>query len=170
MIRTIKGFDYFLEVMSRWGLITNFISIIFLAVLSIFLRWVGKTPLWIEPLIRHLVFLCAFLGGSLATSKGVHIKIDLVNHLIERSNYKILNLLHKNLVDVFCLVTMLFLTQASWDFFQMEKEFGSPAFLDIHSSYLVFIVPFGLGLITLRYFNRLIINIIHGDNIGSNRL
>lgn len=116
--------------------------------------------MWIEPLVRHLVFISAFLGGSLATSKGVHIKIDILTHLLERSSSRVLHWLHRNLIAIFCLIVTMALVKASYDFYLVEKEFGAPAFLNIHSSWLVGIVPMGMGLIALRFFNRLILGLL----------
>jgi TRAP-type C4-dicarboxylate transport system permease small subunit len=119
--------------------------------------------MWLEPLTRHLVFLSAFLGGSLATSKRVHIRVDLLTKLVEISNSKIIKWIHHNLINLFCFITCLILTKASYDFFLVEKEYGAPAFLDIHSSWLVGIIPVGMGLISLRFLNQLLIGIVHGE-------
>jgi TRAP-type C4-dicarboxylate transport system permease small subunit len=118
--------------------------------------------MWIEPLVRHLVFLSAFLGGSVATSKRVHIKVDLLTKLVEKSQSKILKWFHSNLISLFCFIVCFFLTKAGWDFFLVEQEFGAPAFLNIHSSYLVAIIPFGMGLIGLRFLNQLMVGILQG--------
>ncbi|MBA2405547.1 MAG: TRAP transporter small permease subunit [Bdellovibrionales bacterium] len=155
-------FDDVLEKISRYGLIACLFVILSLAVFAIALRWLGSSLMWIEPLVRHLVFLSAFLGGSLATSKNVHIKVDLFTKLIEMSKSKIILWTHKNLVCLFCLIVCVFLVKAGWDFYLVEKEFGAPGFLEIHSALLVGIIPLGMGLITLRFFNQLMIGIFHG--------
>jgi TRAP-type C4-dicarboxylate transport system permease small subunit len=170
MEKIFKNFDRYLENFSRWSLIFSLYFILFFAVLSIVLRWIGQTPLWIEPMIRHVVFLSAFLGGSLATSKGAHIKVDLLTHFVENSSSKILHWLHKNLVAMFGLVTCVMLTKSSWDFYLVEKEFGSVAFLDIHSSFLVGIIPCGMLLISLRFLNKLMLGLIEGDPREHHRL
>lgn len=162
MVKVVHAFDDILEKFSRWGLISSLFIILGLAVLSIVLRWLGQSPMWLEPLTRHLVFLSAFLGGSLATSKNVHIKVDLLTKLVEKSSSKVVKWLHHNIINLFCLITCVALMKASYDFFIVEKEFGSPAFLHIHSSYLVGIIPFGMGLISLRFLNLLLIGIFHG--------
>jgi TRAP-type C4-dicarboxylate transport system permease small subunit len=164
MEKIVLSFDGVLEKISRWGIISSLYLILCLAVLSIVLRWAGISPLWLEPLVRHIVFLSAFFGGSLATSKGVHIKVDLLTHVVENSRSKVIHWMHKNLVALFCFLTTLFLMKASWDFYLVEKEFGSEAFLGIHSAFLVGIIPFGIGLISLRFMNRLILGIIQGDS------
>lgn len=164
MIRFIHMFDEFLESLSRWGIVLGLFLILALSVLSIFLRWFGESFMWMEPLVRHLVFLIAFLGGSLATSKNVHIRVDVFSKLVESTNSKIFRWVHQNLISLFCLITCLFLLKSSYDFFLVEKEYGGAAFLDIHSSWLVGIIPFGMGLIALRFFNQLVIGIFNGGN------
>jgi TRAP-type C4-dicarboxylate transport system permease small subunit len=158
-VRLIRIFDDILERLSRWGLISCLLMILSLAVMAIFFRWGGKSFMWLEPLVRHLVFLSAFLGGSLATSKNVHIKVDLLTKLVEMSSSKFIQWLHRNIITLFCCLTMLALLKSSYEFYLSEKEFGSPAFLHIHSSYLVAIIPFGVGLILLRFINQLILGI-----------
>jgi TRAP-type C4-dicarboxylate transport system permease small subunit len=154
--------DETLDKVSRYSLVACLLIILTLAVLAIVLRWLGSSVMWIEPLVRHLVFLSAFLGGSVATSKRVHIKVDLLTKLVEKSHSKILKWFHSNLISLFCFIVCFFLTKAGWDFFLVEKEFGAPAFLNIHSSYLVAIIPFGMGLIGLRFLNQLMVGILQG--------
>lgn len=165
-MKYIQRFDDVLEKISRWGLITCLLTILGLAVTSIFLRWGGISFMWLEPLTRHLVFLSAFLGGSLATSKDVHIKVDLLTKLVEKSDSVILHWLHKNIISLFCFIVVLALSKSAYDFFLSEKEYGAPALLGLHSSVLVAIIPLGLGLITLRFFNLLILGILKGDPRG----
>lgn len=156
-------FDDILERISRYGLIIALFAILFFSVSAIVLRWVGQSVMWIEPLVRHLVFLSAFLGGSLATRKNVHIRVDLLTKLIERSSSKILKWIHSNLISLFCFIVTFILSKSAYDFFLVEKEYGAPGFLDIHSAYLVGIIPVGMGLICLRFLNQLIIGVFHGD-------
>lgn len=163
MEKIITIFDDVLEKISRWGIILCLYVILGFAVLSIVLRWMGMSPSWLEPMIRHVVFLSAFLGGSLATSKNVHIKVDLLTKVVEASSSKILHWLHRNLVTFFCLVVTVALTKAAYDFFLVEKEFGTVGFLGIHSSWMVGIIPFGMGLIALRFLNQLILGLMKGD-------
>lgn len=163
MQKALQSFDDMLERFSRWGLILCLFVILGLAVLGICLRWIGLSPLWLEPLVRHLVFLSAFLGGSLATSKGVHIKVDLLSKLVEASSSKFLHWFHRNSVSMFCFITTLILMKTSFDFYLVEKEFGAPAFLNIHSANLVGIIPFGMGLICLRFLNQLLKGLMSGE-------
>jgi TRAP-type C4-dicarboxylate transport system permease small subunit len=82
--------------------------------------------------------------------------------LIELSHSRIIHWLHKNLVSLFCLIVCFALMKSGWDFYLVEKEFGAFGFLHLHSSTLVGIIPFGMGLITLRFFNQFMIGLVHG--------
>lgn len=148
----------------------GFTAILLLSVGSIVLRWLGSSLLWIDPMTRHLVFCCAFLGGSLATRAGVHIKIDLISKLLERSKSQTLKFGHRLIIMCFSFLVCLILTKASWDFFLSEKEFGSPDVLGIHSSSFVGIIFVGMGLITLRFLNQILIVIFLGEEIEHARL
>lgn len=170
MTKLILIFDDVLEKISRWGIVLSLFAILGLAVLAIVLRWMGSSVMWIDPLTRHMVFLSAFLGGSLATSKNVHIRVDLLTKLVEMSNSKVLKWVHHNIVALFCFVTCLFLMKSGYEFYLVEKEFGAPAFLDIHSGFLVGIIPFGMGLIALRFLNQLLLGILNGGQNEHNRV
>src|SRR4051794_28943280 len=117
MVKIISAFDDLLEKLSRWGLITCLFGILSLAVASIVMRWLGMSPPWLEPLVRHMVFLSAFLGGSLATSKGVHIKVDILTYLVEHSRSKVLHWIHRNIIALFCFITCVALMKSGYDFF-----------------------------------------------------
>lgn len=156
-------FDDVLDRASRYGLIGCLFTILGLTIFSILLRWLGSNLIWVDPLVRHLVFLSIFLGGSIATSKKLHIKVNLIMKLIGPTRSKMINWVHKNLITLFCLIVCLLLVRSGWNFYLVEKEFGAPGFLHIHSSILVGIIPLGMGLITLRFFNQLMIGIVHGD-------
>lgn len=169
-MKFIRAFDNILESLSRGGLILGFASILILSVGSIVLRWLGLSLLWIDPLTRHLVFCCAFFGGSLATKAGVHIRIDVVSKLIERVDSPKLSYVYQLLLLLFSFVVCSVLTLASWEFYLSEKEFGSPDFLGIHSSILVGIIFLGTGLIALRFLNQIALAIFSGDKIEHARL
>jgi TRAP-type C4-dicarboxylate transport system permease small subunit len=163
MTKIILKFDDVLEKISRWGLVASLFAILSFAVISIVLRWMGQSVMWLEPLTRHLVFLSAFLGGSLATSKNVHIRVDLLTRLVEMTKSKALKWITHNLVNLFCLITCMALAWAGYEFYKVELEYGAPAFLNIHSGWLVAIIPAGMGLIALRFFNQLLLSLIGAE-------
>ena len=73
MIKILKHIDDFIESISKSGLVICIALMLGLTLVNIVLRWFGHTWLWVEPLVRHLVFVCAFLGGALATGSKNHI-------------------------------------------------------------------------------------------------
>ncbi len=123
-----------------------------LSLISIIARLFSVTSMWIDPLLRHLVFLSAFLGGVLAIGSDKHIKIDVLSKFIEykykdspkfQSYYQFFTL-------IITLLIVYFLGKAGYDFFLTEKEYGQEVFLGLHSSTLTSIIPIGFFLILLR--------------------
>lgn len=169
-MKVVSVFDDILDKLSRYGLIACLLIILGLSVVAIVFRWLGTSIMWIDPLVRHLVFLGAFLGGSIATSKHVHIRVDLLTKLVEMSRSKVVHWVHRNLISLFCFLVCVGLMKSGWDFYLVEKEFGAPGFLNIHSALWVFIIPFGMGLITLRFFNQLLIGLFEGESREPHRL
>ncbi|MEX0799553.1 MAG: TRAP transporter small permease, partial [Bacteriovoracaceae bacterium] len=122
-----------------------------LTLVNIAARWFNVTFMWIDPLVRHLVFLSAFMGGALATGKGNHIRIDLAGRALEAMNKEKLKLKVDAAIDLVSAIACFFLLKAGWDFALVELEYGKPLFLNVHSGWLVSIIPFGFGLIGLRF-------------------
>lgn len=156
MYNALKKFDDFLEKISIYGLVVSLSFMLIISSLNIVLRWFNITFLWFDPFVRHLVFLSAFLGGSLATSKGNHIRIDLAAKILEQSKNKILKKILMVLINAACIIAICWLMKASWDFMKIEAEYPKHAFFGLNSSHMVAIIPFGLGLIGLRFVFQLV--------------
>lgn len=153
----IKKIDNFIDKISFYCIVVAVMTMLLLTVLNIVLRWFNTSILWVDPLVRHLVFLSAFLGGSLATGRDNHIRIDIVSKVFERFNKPGLKILVDRLVLLVTLIATILLAKAGYDFTKMELEFGKEIFLGIHSGTMVGIIPFGMGLIALRYLLRLLL-------------
>ena len=153
----IKKFDSYLDKIAFYGIVISVLLMLGLTVLNIVLRWFNTSILWIDPFVRHLVFLSAFLGGVLATGKDSHIRIDLATKLCERLESPGLSIWLNRLVYLVTMLATILLSKAGYDFYKVELEFGKEAFLGIHSGFLVAIIPFGMGLISLRYFFRILL-------------
>lgn len=143
-----KGVDKFCSVM----LITSILSLLFFSVLTIFLRWFHVNLMWIDPLARHLVFLATFLGGAVATGRGTHIAIDLVGKILEVKEWHALKVWVGRIINLTCAICLVWLFKAGLDFTKVEFEFAKEEFLKINSGYLVAIIPFGVALISFRFF------------------
>jgi TRAP-type C4-dicarboxylate transport system permease small subunit len=153
----IKKIDSLLDKISFYGIVIAVLLMLSLTVLNIVLRWFNTSILWIDPLVRHLVFLSAFLGGSLATGKDNHIRIDLASKALEKLDRPGIKQWVERLIYVVTMIALVLLTKAGIDFTKMELEFGKDVFLGLHSGVLVAIIPFGMGLIGMRYLLRLLL-------------
>lgn len=154
----IKKIDNCLEQFSKWGTVSCVLLMLILTVMNIVLRWFEVSLLWVEPMVRHLVFVAAFLGGSLATSHNHHIKIDLLSRILEHSkNEELKHWLERVLILVtFTATAVLF--YSSFNLSKVEFEYGKKVFFNIHTGYLVSIIPFGMALISLRLFFKFILS------------
>ncbi len=125
-----------------------------LSVFAIVMRWFETSYLWLEPFVRHLVFLSTFLGGVIATGRGTHIAIDILHKKIEDSGPEWLKHLSFRTLNLASSLILFWLVKASWEFTIIELEYGREVFWGIHSGILVGIIPFGLSLIAYRFLYR----------------
>jgi TRAP-type C4-dicarboxylate transport system permease small subunit len=147
----LKKLNQLLALFMETSIVAGLFLVLILGVFSIFGRWAGVSPLWIDPLIRHLVLLLAFLGAALASQKNLHIKMDAFTKIIEKWPSKI-----RSIIEIFStgitVVVLFFLTYSSYQFFLVEKEYAQEAILGLQSHYLVFIIPFGFSLMVMATF------------------
>jgi len=153
----IQKFDNFLEILSKWGVITCVMLMLSLSMGNIIFRQFEITFLWIEPLVRHLVFLATFFGGALATGNAEHIKIDIVSRLLEKSQNHFLRINLQRIVLFATLVAVYILLSGSVDLMKLEFEDQRKAFFDIPTGYLLGIIPVGMSLIFIRIIVKIIL-------------
>ena len=153
----IQKIDDFLNRLSSWGIVICVSLMLVLTLVNISLRWFEHSVLWIEPLVRHLVFMAAFLGGSLATGNKNHIRIDVLARLLEKREDALGAWIEKS-VTLVTFIAAVTLAIASYDLTKIEFEFGKEAFLNIHSGYLVAIIPAGMTLISARLLFRFLLS------------
>lgn len=148
----LRKIDSFIESFASHFLTVAVSGMLLLAILSIVLRWFSITLLWVEPLIRHLVFLSAFMGGVLATGRKTHIGIDILGKYFESKNMLVAHAWVGRIIALVSFLTLLVLIKSGIDFVTVEAKYGKAVFLGIHGKYLVSIIPFGLSLIAYRFF------------------
>lgn len=149
MIRFVDFFDRVIESV----VVICVILIIGLSCLNIALRWFEVALTFIDPLVRHLVFLSAFLGAVMAIGSDRHIKIDLMQRYIQK--HKTLNKVFTPIYFVTILLVLIALSYSSILFTISELEYGKVDFLGIHSGVLTGIIPFGFILMTFRHSLRM---------------
>lgn len=151
-IEIFRKIDNGVDRVATWGLVATVIGMLLFSVLTIVLRWFNTSIMWFDPLVRHLVFLSAFLGGVIATGRGTHIAIDILGKFFETHHKHHLKKIHFQCTAFISMAVIFWLTKASWDFMIVEFQYGKIEFLGIHSGVLVGIIPVGLFLIGVRFF------------------
>lgn len=152
MFKAIRTIDQMIEKATVALLVTCVCGMVIFSVLAIVLRWFNTALLWIEPLVRHLVFFSTFLGGVIATGKGTHIGIDVISKILESNGLHHLKDVMAKIVSFSCFLALCWLSYSSIEFVKVEMEFGKPVFWSIPSGVLVSSIPVGFALIGIRYF------------------
>jgi TRAP-type C4-dicarboxylate transport system permease small subunit len=158
-----KLLDKAVESFTTKTLVVCVLSMLLLSVLNIVLRWFNAHVMWIEPFVRYMVVLSAFLGGVIATGRGTHIGIDIIGKYFETKKMMTAHAWVKRIIDVVSIVALIFLTKACVDFVSQEAEYGRIVFLGIHAKYLAMILPFGFGLMGIRFFLGLVLSFDHSE-------
>ena len=149
--KALKGVDTFMEKVSLYALIVSVFGMLLLTLLTIVLRWFSVTYLWMDPLIRHLVFLSTFLGGVVATGSKQHIAIDIFYRMAEQKGKERLTLFFQFLTALVSCITLIWLITGAIQFVNDAFKYEKVVFLGIHRGFLVSIIPFGMGLIAYRF-------------------
>lgn len=144
--------DYLIDKLSQFILVLVVFLMLLLKVYSIAVRPMGISHIWLDPLLRHLVFLAVFLGGALATGKGNHIAIDIIGKVLEEKKLLVLAGILKGVVFLTCTLVTLWLAVVAVGVAQVEFQYGRKVFLGIHSGYLLSIIPLGFFIICYRFF------------------
>lgn len=147
----LRFLDRVLDKACSVALVSGVFLMLLLAVMTIAFRWMDTSFSWMEPAVRHLVFLCTFLGGVVATGRGSHIGIDILERYLENQGHFKLQAWLERAISLVAFIVLVWLSKASWGFMQIEFEYGKVAFLGIHSGFLVGIIPAGFGLIAVRF-------------------
>ncbi len=151
----IKKLDDLVDKLTKWAIVACILLMLLLSLLGIVLRWFELSLPWVDPLVRHLVFISTFLGGSLAIKTNHHIKIDLLGRILEKQKLVKSQIILERLVVIITLMACSILVYGSYELTKIEFEMGKAHFLGIHSGYLLGIIPVGMGLICLRILFRL---------------
>ena len=151
MYKILKSLDEFIDKSATWLLVVSVFVMLLFSVILIILRWFGVSFMWADPMIRHVVFLSAFLGGVVATGKKSHICIDILKKQLEHRGMLRIARASEVLVDVIASATLVWLIYSSILFVKIELEFGKPVFWGIKSGFLFLIIPIGFSLLAYRF-------------------
>jgi TRAP-type C4-dicarboxylate transport system permease small subunit len=101
---------------------------------------------WSEPFARLLVLWLAFLGASLLTGDGKHIKIDLLTTVLPRKWSPFRDLV----LWVACLGVCAVMFKVCLDYIALERAYGGVMFLQLPNWVGQLILPFGFGAMSFR--------------------
>ena len=149
-MKLLRWIDVVIEKISSVLLIATVCGIFLFSLTGMLSRWLGFAPVWIDPLIRHLVFLTAFLSGILITGKSRHLSIDLVQKYLEHAPAK--QRLLRRIVAAISAFASLWMMKAGIDFLLSEMQYGRDTFLGIHSAVWAAAIPVGFALMGYRFF------------------
>lgn len=102
---------------------------------------------WSEPFARLLVLWLAFLGASLLTGDGKHIKIDVLTTVPPGKWSPVRDLA----LSVACLGVCAVMFKVCLEYIALEKTYGGSMFLGIPNWVGQLILPAGFGAIFFRF-------------------
>lgn len=130
---------------------------VFLSGLQIFLRNLFDSGLlWIDPLLRHLVLLLAFVGALVATGVKRHIQINILGRLVRGGWRRVVGATVATLSAFVCLA----LAHASLLLLRDELEFGDVAFLGVATWVVVLVFPVAFFALAFRFFYLSLLEVV----------
>lgn len=155
-MKIIFFFDRLLKKVVLYPLIFSLFTMLFLTIFNILSRYFQHPYLWIDPLVRHLVFLTAFLGGVIAIERKQHIAIDITSKILENFGHHKATFILESIIKVAAIATLTALIYGSIAFVKDSFAFETnPEFLGIQRGFLVMIIPLGATLLLLQFFLKL---------------
>jgi TRAP-type C4-dicarboxylate transport system permease small subunit len=139
----------------RGFLVVSVFIMMFLIIFPIILRKVAPDYYshfaWSLTFVNHLVFLCVFIAGALATGSESNICIDILSKVLENKQmFEILDKV-KRVNNYVCLAGVLWLTKSGLDFFIPFMDDKKILFLGIKESYMYAIMPIGFALLAYKF-------------------
>ena len=127
-----------------------------LAVLQIFLRNLFETGIvWSDVLVRILVLWVGLVGAMVASRKGNHINIDIMERFLSERAKIVVNFV----VELFTAFICSMVAYYSIQFVHMELIDGGRAFANVPTWVCEAIIPFAFVVIAIRYVLLSIVNL-----------
>jgi TRAP-type C4-dicarboxylate transport system permease small subunit len=110
---------------------------------------------WIDPVNRHLVIVLCFLGASLAIGSNQHIKIDLLQKVLEAKKWYSAAKVYQIVLHLLMLIACYYLYQSSHQFLQQEIKYTRPSYLGFPSHWYTSLFSIGFILMMMRIIIQL---------------
>ena len=141
MLKFIHRFEDF-------ALIGALVTMLAIALMQIVLRnFFDSGVLWAETFARVLVLWLAMLGAMVATREQNHINIDVLSRYLSVIPLKITRVLTAFAATVICGLA----SYHSYQFVLFEYEDATIAFAQVPNWVCQGIIPFGFGVMSLRF-------------------
>ena len=128
-------------------------SMVGLSCLQIILRNFFSTGIAsVDIVLRHLTLGLTFLGASLATREGRHLKIDIVPRVVPKRMKSLLGVITGILSVTVCFI----LARAGWNFVRLEQQSQSMFALGIPLWIAKLVIPLGFLLVAFRLILRML--------------
>ena len=128
-------------------------SMVGLSCLQIILRNLFSTGIGsADVVLRHLTLGLTFLGASLATREGRHLKIDIVPRVVPKRMKRLLGVITGTLSVAVCVI----LARAGWNFVRLEMQSQSVFAFGIPLWIAKLIIPLGFLLVAFRLILRML--------------
>lgn len=142
---------------TRLGLVLFTTIIIIFSLINIILRWFDTSLMFVDPMVRHLVFACAFLGALEATERSQNISIDVLKRYFELKEKTSLLIIVQRIVFVVSIAGCLWLAIAGYEFAIIELEYPRELFWGVNTGMAASIIPLGFLLLSIKSFLRMFI-------------
>lgn len=153
----LDNLNQVLNKVNRFFIVAMTVVIISTSFLNIVLRWFDTSLMFVDPLVRHLVFALAFLGAVEATERSQNISIDILKRYLETKKKESLIGIINKAVFVFSILGCLWLASSAYDFVKIEMEYSRELFWGIDTGMTAAIIPFGFALIAFKSLLKLFI-------------
>lgn len=135
-----------------YTLVVMMIVMTLTVIVQVFLRYVFSFSLsWSEEVARYLMIWVAFLGGSLALQKGLHIGVELFLVRVSSRTRRWVSILSK----MFVLTFLIYLTIGGLKITWAVRDQSSPALL-FSMAYAYLSAPVGGFFMALQTIHSLI--------------
>jgi C4-dicarboxylate transporter DctQ subunit len=112
--------------------------------------------IWADTFLRQMVLWVAFLGASLAVQERKHINIDVLTRFMPERGKRIAHIA----TDLFAALVCFAFFKASLGFVSSEIANSTVLLLGIPTWSFEVIIPIGYGMLTFRFFIKIIDDII----------
>lgn len=135
-----------------YTLVVMMIVMTLTVIVQVFLRYVFSFSLsWSEEVARYLMIWVAFLGGSLALKKGLHIGVEFLLVRVSSRTRRWVSILSK----MFVLIFLIYLTIGGLKITWAVRDQSSPALL-FSMAYAYLSAPVGGFFMALQTIHSLI--------------